>query len=693
MRCEAAQRALSRAMDGDGPLDRGVAVHVEGCSACAGFRDGALRVRQAVRLAPAPEVPDRTRSIMAAVGLLEPDAPLELGGRFGPERDAGTERRPRAARRGGPLIRALAAALAAGLVLGFAVTRTDLILGRGPAPALAAEVPRGLLRTAMALRGYRATFDVVERNFARAVPTRTFVASVAFRAPEDFRVSVRDTTAYPSPAWPRNDLLLVTDDAAWSVAGPDPCPPASLPACPASPSPPRTLVGRPPFDRDTAMPTDVIVPMTVLAAERQVTVTGAATVAGHRTVRVELPFDEAASLLQAIQFRGSWRPFFPQDRVDVWLDRSSWLPIRFEVHPAPGPERALWATRAGLPRESPSVAIFSATARALSTTPPPATLFAVRVPGSPARGEPAAQELADQGFRPLAVQAAPGWVRPTDTDGLPMVRYGRFVRPPDGAREETVAAYAQGLAWVTVTRVAGWTALQAFGVDGFAESVRVGAGVGYYEPAGGPAMGGGGGVPARRVSLHTPGAEVLVESDLPRDTLLRIAGSLPVTGLPHPVAWRERRWAGGRVLDGLTAAEALRRARFAVRMPPAGTLPRGYRAVGAELTTVGGVPTVSIAFRHAVAEPDGEGLRLTVAPAAALPPPTDPAEVEVAVGASAGRWSPDRHVLEWVDGGLFLSLSGPDFDLSSLVAIAASIQAGTDPSPTSAPASPSGGIP
>src|SRR5207237_7640828 len=125
---------------------------------------------------------------------------------------------------------------------------------------LAASIPRDLRRAAATLRGYTATFDLTELHWTRAVAGRTFVMRVGFRAPEDFSIQVHDTTDYPSVAWPRNDVSLVTDGAAWRASGPDPCPAAALPTCPSRGPTVREVVGRPPFDADTPAPTDLIVP-------------------------------------------------------------------------------------------------------------------------------------------------------------------------------------------------------------------------------------------------------------------------------------------------------------------------------------------------------------------------------------------------------------------------------------------------
>src|SRR5205085_3381616 len=83
-------------------------------------------------------------------------------------------------------------------------------------------------------------------------------------------------------------------------------------------------------------------------------------------------------LLSYLQFLGSWRPFYPQDRVVLWLDRSTWFPLRYEIFPAPGLERATWASQMGIVGDRPDTPSFTATARSISTGVPPSSEFRVR---------------------------------------------------------------------------------------------------------------------------------------------------------------------------------------------------------------------------------------------------------------------------------------------------------------------------
>jgi predicted anti-sigma-YlaC factor YlaD len=78
MRCSRARAAISSRLDGEDPgVDAGVLdAHVAGCPGCRSFAGDAARLTRAVRVAPAPPVPDLTPDILAAVAA---------------ERDAGRE--------------------------------------------------------------------------------------------------------------------------------------------------------------------------------------------------------------------------------------------------------------------------------------------------------------------------------------------------------------------------------------------------------------------------------------------------------------------------------------------------------------------------------------------------------------------------------------------------------------------------
>lgn len=310
MRCETAQLALSEAMDGAASVPAAVEAHRSSCLVCTRFEEGALRIRELTRFeALTPPVPDIASAVMQRVREYEADRML------------GWIPEPHPLRRRLLRQRFALAALVSGMIIGLVLTSGGVIpVGtEGPA-ASAEEIPRELVRAAKELVGFRATFDITEVNWTKQVRRRSFVARLAFGAPESFRVQVKDTTRYPSTRWPRNDLLLVTDGRTWQATGPDPCPSAALPDCPRPGPVTRSIINRSTFDSRASMPTDVIVPMKVLAALDRVQVIGPDRVGGREAVAVELAYQDGAPLLQYLRFLGSWRPFYPQDRVVLWLD-------------------------------------------------------------------------------------------------------------------------------------------------------------------------------------------------------------------------------------------------------------------------------------------------------------------------------------------------------------------------------------
>jgi len=660
MRCEQAQRLLSEAMDepaAAAPVQ--AEAHAGACPRCAAFVQGARRIRRSVRFELAPAVPDLAPAIMERIAAGQADT----GGLRSP-----AARLPAWVRRGAGSYsgrRAVAAGLAAGLVAGFVVTGGGLVGTRkNGTAALAAEIPQKLVRAAEAISGYRATFRILERNWAPSVPRRTFVARVAFRAPEGFRVEVSDTTTYPPGPWTHNDASLVTNGRSWRAAGPEPCPAGVPPPCPGSARVEQVVTGRPPFDQSSPMPTDVIVPMTVLAAADRVRVLGPDRVGSRPAVAVQMAYQDATPLFAYLTFLGSWRPLYPQDRVVVWLDRETWFPLRYEVFPAAGTERARWARQAGLPRESPDRPVFEAVARFVSTSVPSRRAFAV-----PRAGGVGVSTL-DEGFEDLPVYvletegSPPRPPRPAWTAGLRLVRFGLLPATESRPYRESMQGYADGVAWLTVTQVTGWNERRAFGVGPFAQRVALPQGTqALYEPATS--------TDARRIALHTGRAEYLVAGNLPLADLARVAGSLPVHAVAEPQRWRVHRWSGGVVEDGLTVRQAVRRARFPVLLPD--RLPTGYRAAAAETVRTPDVEGLTVVFRRPGAELDGVGLRLYQAAGQSLPPPSSADERLVGVRGATGRWSPQEHQLEWVEAGVYRSLAGPSFDLGGMLRVAGSL--------------------
>jgi len=611
VRCEAAELEISARMDGehDRRLAAAVTRHLETCAGCRAFEAGAQRLRTAARVRSASPVPDLVPQIMEAVTARAPS------GRASFPRRAWLP---------------YAAAFVAGAVIGGLLLGGVPGLQRGPSPALATEIPDAVAAATAEVHSYRATFDIVEHHFHPRVPDRRFSADIAFRAPERLRAEITDRSVYPSEAWVPNDFVLASDEDRWSVEAPRMCPRLALPACVVGGRELRSVVGRAPFNSETPLPTDIVLPVRTLVDVDRVSVVEETTALGREAVVVSLDYHDATPLFAFLHAAGTWRPFFPQDEVLVTLDSDTWFPLAYEVRAASSIERTRWATRQGLPLEPPGISLFTAEARALNEGR--AFEWAPRdVPDREAR---------DLGFEdlPLATVAdrlgsAPPL--PSELADLTLHRSGM-------AADRFTAAYARGLAWLTVSGTRGGP-----DADGLlAMPVNLERGVGLYSPA--TSVGG------RRLSIRNEEWALVLETNLPRAQLVGIASSIPVVGLEPAVGVQDLEDAH-RALPGLL-----------VPTPP----PDGYRIWHVEAET----KSSTLTYLRPGSELDGTGIRLHQSRVTALPPPLDLEVLGVTVRRVPGRYSAERAELEWVEDGVYRSLQAPAFDLAGLLRIAASLE-------------------
>ncbi|HET9250317.1 MAG TPA: hypothetical protein VFP13_10335, partial [Actinomycetota bacterium] len=614
-------------------------LHLETCAPCRAFERGAYRLREAARFEVAPAVPDLVDEVMTAVGA---EAGVH-GPRLRVVRPAGSPRRSIA-----PRLAPVAAAIVVGALIG------TLVVGGpwqrpGSGSALAAtDVTEGISAAAVRLDAYQATFAIDERHLSPAVPERHLTMRVWFEAPERFRLDVADRTEYPITTTP-TDLRLVVDGSTWYASGPAPCPTAT---CPQRES---VVRNRLPFSSAAAAPTDLVLPTSTLADADRLRVLGRGTVLGRPAVRVEVPFERAEPLFPFLSIGGDWRPFFPNDRVRIWLDERNWFPLRWDVYPATGAERDAWALRFGL-RDEPSLrSVFSVRALRVSLAAPDPGVFDV----------PATATSRDQGARAVSLGDVPrriGFapVAPGVVGGLD--RY-RVVLPGDDT-DGTLVAYSDGLAFLNLGETRSWDGDAPFGPVGVqAEEVSLaGGGVAYYEPASDRH--------GRRVAIHAVGTDLYLESNLSRSELLAAAAALPVEGLPMPQTWTVRR-IGGATAERVTLETARASVPFPVELPA--RLPAGFALASVELVDAGYGTGVTLYLRDRDADAGIGTIRLHLEAASALPPATSAAQSAVDVGGSRGRFTPDRSQLEWIDGGLYRSLDAPGLALEELLAIASSI--------------------
>jgi len=651
--CERARRAISERMDGErlSPrLTAAVERHVADCTACAAFEAGAWKLREAARFEVAPAVPDLVDSIMASVQRERQErAPTRL--RLLP---GGRARRPLLPDR--IRLAPVAAALAVGLVVGSLAVGGPWQRPEGLSVD-AAEVTRGVAAAATTLSSYQARFAVTEYHFAPDVPVREFSMNVWFQAPERFRLDVVDHTQYPSKDVTPTDLELIVNGSSWYSLGPSACP---IDVCP----PRQTVVeNRVPFSSTTPAPTDLILPVTSLADANQLEVVGRGNLLGRPAIEVRLPFDLAEPLFPFLSLGGSWRPFFGSDQVDLWLDATSWLPLSYAVYPAGGRERDEWALRFGLPSESPDQPIFQVVALSVDRQPPGAGTF--RIPqtsgGTDQGAKPVSifQASEETGFRPI---------EPENVDGLSMYQ---VVLPPastsKGEPPQTLITYSKGLAWLKLGETRGWTSNTLYGpVSLQAQEVSLANGsVAYYEPATADH--------GRRLSIHAVGTDLYVETNLSRDMLLNVAGSLRVTGIPIPATWAVRTSPEG-VTERVTLAQAAAETPFTIMLPGSDALPAGYSVASAEIVRLHQGTALNVYFQQQDTDLGTGPIRLHEEVATKLPPASSAAQSEVEVRGVIGRWTPNRNQLEWVEQGVYLSLDAGGLSLADLLRVAASLE-------------------
>jgi hypothetical protein len=610
--CQSIRTELSARLDGevDARASAWLDDHLETCAECRTYEAELRNVRRALRLAPAEDVPDLTGRIVHAVRE---------------ERRSGLRRAEWRAR---VRTAAIAAAATAALLVGAGAPWLE----RPTDTAEADEIVSEIRAAARSLTTYRATYRIVERGWDQRIDERRMLARVWFKAPESFRIEIDDRTAYPSSAWPSNDVSIVARPDRYWISEPVSCPVEALPSCSGSGERREsTALRRAPFDGSTRFPTDVAVPLETVAASRGFEIEGVGTVAGRRAVRLELSYRDAVPLVASLEGGGSWRPFHPLDRVDLWIDASTWFPLRYRIISGDSAERVEWARANGV-TEGPGEVVLDVTAASF------------REPGNVAAGVfrvPASGVVTSDDFRPGGIDLL-GPQAPRYRAGLQPYRAGRS----SGA---TVLTYARGLTWLKVT-ISGPSRGHAAGADpAVTDEVELGSGsYGYYRPAGSSS--------SRSVDVYGTTRTYHLESNLARDQLLQVASSLRFDGRKIDPGGSAERVATGSLPE------------FAL-VPR--WLPEGYDPEGADAVLVRN--TCLLYFRSAEAEYDGLGIRVTQTRAARLPP-TSETIVGVGVGGEPARWSVERGELEWVDGGVYRAVSAPSFDLATALEIARSMR-------------------
>ena len=539
---------------------------------------------------------------------------------------------------------AVAAAIA-GLVVG------SLVVGgpwhAHPRTAWASEIELGVRGAAPSVEAFQGSYTITERGLAPDVPERTLSMDVAFLAPQRFRLDVHDDTVYPSNAWTPTNLTYVENMPATYLSGPTGCIGTLQPVDCSS----TTTITKARYSAAAPVPADLVVPLATLGSVDGVQVLGEENVDGHDTVRVQMPFSRAGPLFPFLQLGGTWRPFFADDVVTVWLDTTGWYPVRSDITPSTDPARRDWEMRFGLSRESADTPILDVSLGSVADTPPDPSVF--RIQGR--KVVPPSDVASVFGYTPAA---------PAEPAPLSLVA---AIAPPSGPTAPTsVLLYADGLDYLRVAEDPRWSGPGPFGPIGLdAEQVTLShVGPALYEPAG-EGLG-------RRLSIHTPTTDLFIESNLSRDELFSIASTLDVRAAPMPARWRVAH-AGDLMLTRVDPTDALHEMGLdtATVALPAGYLPASATRSIDQGTHVG----MTVTFRQPDSDAVGPPVLLhtgTIQDAAA---DTAPDPQRVSIGTTIGRYSPSASELTWTQAGRAWSVQG-DLDLAQLVAVASSVLEG-----------------
>ena len=650
MNCDRAQAVLSDRLDGERAPERvGLAVdeHAASCPRCRSFEAGAVRLRASVRVRAAEPVPDLVGSIMARVASEASVRPRERV--LVP---AAGRRRPGRSRRLTPVIAAAVAGLMAGsVVVGGPWQRPTT------RPIAAAAVVLGVQATAPSLDAFAATFAVTEHGLSPDVPERRLRMDVAFLAPQRFRLDVTDQTTYPSTRWTPTDLTFVADGTSTYRSGATGCP-ANLPdgGCP----PTRTTVTtRSAYSLRAPAPADLVLPLTTFSSADGIEVVGTDRVAERDAIRVRLTFARARALFPFLQLGGTWRPFFDDDRVDLWLDAAGWFPLRYTVVPSTDPSRAPWELRFGLPHEPTDRPIFDVRLTSIEREAPDASTF--DVPGwSRAPSVPLASFPRRVGYLPVT-PAEPGALRlsgavvpPGDEDDVP----------------RSVLLYTDGMSYVRIGERPDWTGRSLFGPD---RRGRTTGGPGRWRAS-------------RTTSPPATGSDAAWRSTPRRPT----SSSSPTSPVPNSSPWPRRSpSAAGRspTRGGRSRARASRsngsrptRPWRARRSPSTCRRPcrratcwRARWSRRTPTTAERAVVAVTFVFRQRESDDAGGPIVLHIQVGEALPPASSARQSLLDLDGAEARWTPERSLLEWIDGGAYLSLEG-DLTLTAMLDLASQVR-------------------
>lgn len=512
----------------------------------------------------------------------------------------------------------VAATLVVGMLVGGLLTSAST-----RQPGVAEELGALALAAQRGVVAFEAELEIEEHGWHPAVPVRRYDGVLRYAAPEQLTLELHDRTRYPGPEWVPNHLTrVVTADAEWSTAVTS-CPRAQLPAC--LPATPTTggVVDRVPLSGLGARLLDAVVPVESLHLGGG-TRLGTRTSPDGRLIGVQADAAQLAPLLDAVVGVGTWRELHPTDPVELWVDDDDLTPRELTVRAAGGDLRGRWASERGLSDDPGDILL------TIRLTPRAAAgdLPEHRAP----EGLPSARFVETEVDLPLPASLP---------DGMVVHRRGVQVT---SEHDVATIAWTDGRAWLRLRAVEDWAADRLFGdLGSLVRRVTVPDGRVVYASGDGQAM-----------AIHTRGLDLVLEGSVGRDALLETAASIPVDGRRVPADWVE-------AADATLAEASAGLPGLLVPSELAGFGPPAIR-VGDGQVTIG------------YAGSGGRELVLTQRTGRAVSPPVVQDVVGVEVRGRPGRFLATGFELEWVEGGIVVSLRSQDLGLGELLRIAEDLQ-------------------
>lgn len=502
-------------------------------------------------------------------------------------------------------------------VVGILVGALVGVLGTRFDRVIAQDLNERFHEASPSVEGVEADLVIVERGWHLDVPERVYTGSLKYSAPESLAIILDDTTSYPGTEWIPNDITLVTADGDLTSTAMSRCPVAALPGC-LGPASTTAIRDQRPFDDSVLIPLEALGPGGGFASWSGIDVVGTPELEGRSTIQIETTV-AAVDLIGAITSRGAWREFHPTDRVLVWLDKQTLIPLRAEVFPARSAERELWQLRRGYeddPNGEP-ILIIKMNIRSLVRAD-------IEVDNP--------DEAVSGGF----VDGPAETPRPQLEPGFTPHRSGTWSLP-DG-RQVDVATWSDGRSWIMVEATRQWAEDRLFGMPlPFVREVDLGRGsVGYMDPRGGA------------IAIHGERLDIVISGSLSVETLLSAAASLEILGQHVPGDWIEA-----------SVSEA-------ADLPEDTLIPdaEGWSMLGlAEddrstiLMTGGGNRSVLIEER----------------PGDRLATPKGPDFVAVELRGLTGRINSGAATLEWVEDGRIVQLRSETVSMKELIELAESM--------------------